>query len=279
MSATVHTFPHMTDIAAWRTHMRARGLADRTITEQTRTVERIAEMIGAQPRDLTAEQLAVWFGHQSISNGSRATYRTALRAFFDYMILVDARPDDPTRKLGKVKLPRRQPRPVSTEHLLTLLISGVRSRTRSMILLGAYEGFRVSEIARVRGEHIDRQSKLIYVNGKGGVETWLPLHPVIDMESRRYPTRGFWFPSYENPGPMRAKSVSATISQAMGRAGIPGTPHALRHWFGTELRRAGVDLRTVQELMRHASLATTAIYTQVDDGEKREALNSLPLVA
>lgn len=279
MSATVHTFPLMTDIAAWRTHMRARGLAERTIAEQTRTVERIAEMIGTRPRNMTADQLAVWFGHQSFSNATRATYRTALRAFFDYLILVDVRLDDPTRKLGKVKLPRRQPRPISTDHLFTLLASGVRRRTRSMILLGAYEGFRVSEIAQVRGEHIDRHSKLIYVKGKGGVEAWLPLHPVIDLESRRYPTRGYWFGSYQNSGPMRAKSVSATISQAMGRAGIPGTPHALRHWFGTELRRAGVDLRTVQELMRHANLATTAIYTQVDDGEKQEALNSLPLVA
>jgi integrase/recombinase XerD len=260
--------------------MRARGLAERTITEQTATVARISRDCATTPITLTTDDLAEWFATRTLSNGSRSTYRTALRAWFDYLILNDIRTDDPTRKLGKLKAARYSPRPMSTDHLRVLLDSGIRTRTRSMILLGAYEGFRVSEIANMRGEYIDRHSQRIYVRGKGGREDWLPMHPVIDLESRRYPSRGLWFPSYELAGqPMRAKSVSATISQAMGRAGIPGTPHALRHWFGTELRRSGVDLRTVQELMRHANMATTALYTQVDDGEKLDALTHLPLVA
>ena len=63
---------------------------------------------------------------------------------------------------------------MTTDHLRALLNSGIRRRTRTMVLLGAYEGFRVSEIARVRGEHIDGQSQRIYVRGKGGREDWLP---------------------------------------------------------------------------------------------------------
>ena len=280
MSALVFTFAPVAELQRWRTHMRARGLAERTISEQTATVARISRDCQVPPLLLSSDDLAEWFGARSLSNGSRSTYRTALRAWFDYLMLSDIRTDDPTRKLGRLKATRYLPRPMTTEHLRRLLNSGIRSRTRTMVLLGSYEGFRVSEIARVRGEHLDRQSQRIYVRGKGGREDWLPLHPVIALESRRYPSRGLWFPSYELAGqPLRAKSVSATVSQAMGRAGIPGTPHALRHWFGTELRRSGVDLRTVQELMRHANMATTALYTQVDDGEKLDALTHLPLVA
>lgn len=263
----------------WALHMRARGLSERTIAEQTATVARIATDLGVFPIDLTTDQLAVWFAGKDLSVGSRATYRVALKAWFDYLILADLRLDDPTRKLGKVRTIRNQPRPMQTAHLTALLQSGIRRRTRSMILLSAYQGFRVSEIARVRGEHVDRVTKHLYVKGKGGREDWLPLHPVIEMEARRRPPRGLWFPSYTIPGPVLGKSVSRVISDAMSRAGIPGTPHALRHWYGTELRRAGVDLRTVQELMRHANLATTAIYTQVDDREMSDALRLLPEVA
>lgn len=282
MSATVHTFPSVTELHPWITHMRARGLSERTIIEQSATVARIARECGALAGALTTEQLADWFASKQfvISDGTRSTYRVALSAWFNYLNLQDIRADDPTRKLGKPKLVRRQPRPLTTNHVRALLDSGIRTRTRTMVLLAAYEGFRACEIARIRGEHVDRRSKLIYVRGKGGFEDWLPLHPVIDLESRRYPARGLWFPSHTLKGqPMRAKSVSATVSQAMGRAGIPGTPHALRHWFGTELRRAGVDMRTVQKLMRHANLSTTAQYTAVDDVEMDAAINLLPSVA
>lgn len=280
MSGSIHTFPHMDTLRPWATHMRARGLSERTISEQTATVARIADDCGTPAIRLSVDQLAGWFAARALAPGSRATYRTALRGWFDYLILIELRADDPTRKLGRIKLPRYQPRPILTEHLMQLLHSGIRHRTRSMVLLAAYQGFRVSEIAALRGEHVDRIGGRIWVRGKGGVESWLPMHGVIELESKRYPSRGLWFPSYTLARqPMRAKSVSATMSQAMARAAIPGTPHALRHWFGTQLLRAGADMRTVQTLMRHASLATTAVYTLVDADQQRHALDLLPMVA
>jgi site-specific recombinase XerD len=70
--------------------------------------------------------------------------------------------------------------------------------------------------------------------------------------------------------------VSCAISIAMRRVGVPSTAHGLRHWFGTWLVRSGTDLRTAQTLLRHASLATTAIYVEVADDARRAAVLRLP---
>jgi integrase/recombinase XerD len=75
---------------------------------------------------------------------------------------------------------------------------------------------------------------------------------------------------------MLGKSVSSSISNVMDRAGIPGTPHALRHWFGSALREAGVDSLVIKELMGHESLATTTIYVDVPLKQRTAAVDLLP---
>jgi site-specific recombinase XerD len=74
---------------------------------------------------------------------------------------------------------------------------------------------------------------------------------------------------------VHAKSVSSIIGMAMRRAGVVGTPHSLRHWYGTTLLEDGADLRTVQELLRHKSVATTQIYTRVPDARRTAAVARL----
>ena len=91
------------------------------------------------------------------------------------------------------------------------------------------------------------------------------------------PAIDWWFPSPLDPGrPIRRDSVSTAIGQVMRRAGVDGTAHQLRHWYATELLHSGTDIRVVQTLMRHASLATTAQYAAVDDDQQREAVHRLP---
>jgi len=151
-----------------------------------------------------------------------------------------------------------------------------------MILLGAYAGLRVGEIAKIRGEDVDLITRSITVTGKGDKRRDIPLHPVRQHLATQMPPRLWWFPTwvgnarYAAGGPMLGNSVSAVISKTMDRTGIPGTPHALRHWFGTALRASGVDSLVIKELMGHESIATTAIYVDVPLTQRTTAIGLQP---
>jgi integrase/recombinase XerD len=190
---------------------------------------------------------------------------------------MDHRTDDPMVKLASPQYPDRVPRPVSDDGLLRLLTTPMHHRTRVMILLAALGGLRVAEIAQVRGEDVEISKPALHVEGKGKRHAWLPLHTLLVDAALTMPDRGWWFPANaRRPGhPVRSKSVSDIIGNAMRRAGTQGTPHGLRHWYGTTLLDDGADLRTVQELLRHRSLATTQIYTKVSDARRNAAVERL----
>ncbi|GJO59102.1 Tyrosine recombinase XerD [Mycobacterium marinum] len=108
-----------------------------------------------------------------------------------------------------------------------------------------------------------------------------PLHNLLVAAALTMPRRGWWFPANgRRPGEhQHSKSVSDIIGNAMRRARILGTPHSLRHWYGTNLVANRADLRTAQTLLRHANLQTTAIYVQVADGKRAEAIDRMSLPA
>lgn len=267
--------------SAWRRHGIAAGHSDRTIDGRIGTVRLLARS-GVDPLTATREDLTLWLSTaksarsgQSVSRSTRATYRSQLRAFYDWLEDTGRRPDDPSSKLPKPRAPRGVPRPVTPAQVQDILACcGHRAAvtTRAYVLLGAYAGLRVHEIAKVRGE--DVVGAVIFVEGKGGSRSSVPLHPLLAELAATMPRRGWWFPS---PPPYSGHvlrcSVSSAIKRAMDRAGVEATPHALRHHYGTEvLRASGGNLRTAQRALRHASVATTAIYTMVSDETLYDAI-------
>lgn len=155
-----------------------------------------------------------------------------------------------------------------------MLSAPMYRRTRVMVLLAAYAGLRVHEIAKVRGE--DQRAGTLRVVGKGGVEAALAIHPMIAGAAMAMPAVGWWFPAPGGEGPLTPNGVTTTVGRTMRRAGVSGTAHSLRHWYATAQLRAGVNIRVVQENMRHASLASTQLYTAVDDQERRAGIMALP---
>jgi site-specific recombinase XerD len=270
--------PSETDpLTRWVQRMRAEGLSKRTVTDWPAIVRRAARFAGADPSAFTTDKVVDYLADLP-SAGTRQTYFTALRAWHYWLIDEGVRDDDPMARLRRPRAPRGEPHPVATGHLEVLLGSNVRRRTRTAVLLAACQGLRVHEVVKVRGEDVDLIGGRLRTVGKGGVDRWKPLHPLVAAEARDYPRRGYWFPSHVHHGrPIRSDSLSAVISRAMKRVDVPGTAHSLRHWYGTELVRGGANLRTVQKLMRHASVATTQIYTLVDDDQQRAAVLRLPV--
>lgn len=271
-AAGLATFPLLREWELWQFAARR---SERTINERLRVIAQFAHEADLEPARAQPIDVIRWLGqHSEWSASTAATYHSYLRAWFSWLCLMDYRADNPMVKLSAPKYPDRVPRPVSDDALIQLLTARMHHRTRVMIMLAALAGLRVSEIARVRGEDLDLTRPAIFVTGKGNRRAMLPLHPLLTEAALTMPRRGWWFPANaRRPGHhVHGKGVSDIIGGAMRRAGVRGTPHSLRHWFGTTLLDDGADLRTVQELLRHKSVATTQIYTKISDEKRSDAV-------
>lgn len=266
-------------IDAWTLTMQAQGLSQATITERTRLIHQLARTTGTDPAALTPHTLTAFLAAIDSPVTADAYYSIA-RAWCSWLVRAGHRDDDPTMRVPRPRVPPARPRPITRPQLDTLLATPLRQDTRTKILLAAYAGLRIHEIAKIRGEDIDPAGGTLTVTGKGGRTDLLPAHPVILTQAASYPRRGLWFPSPTRPGQhVTAQTVGTVIARALRRAGIDATAHQLRHFFATSLLEAGVDSRIVQTLMRHASLATTGRYLGVTLTQQRAALDSLTIVA
>jgi integrase len=260
-------------VSVWRTWQLAQSLSARTVTERISVVDRLSAWAGTAPQAVTVEQIAGWLAEGGDwAPRTRWTYHGALVAWFNWLQTQGHRDDSPMRYIGRPRRPRSEPRPISDAGLRRLLRTRMRRRTRAMVLLASLQGLRVHEIAKLRGEHCDLVARTMIVTGKGSVTVTMPLHRLVIEHAWLMPRKGFWFPGCDG-GHQRRESVSNTIKSVMVRAGVPGSAHQLRHWFGTALVAADVDLRTTQTLMRHQNLASTAVYTLVADGRRAAGLD------
>ncbi|MBB2892196.1 tyrosine-type recombinase/integrase [Flexivirga oryzae] len=271
-------------LRAFRRHGLASGHSDRTISAREYTIRRLLAA-DLDPLTSSADDLTEWLSTlrdsrtgELVTRSSKATYRAQVRAFFRWLHETGRRDDDPTSRLPRPRAQRGVPRPLSVaqvEQLLKACDDPRAAWTRAYVSLAAFAGLRVHEIAKIRGQ--DVRGGRLFVRGKGGHEALLPMHPLLVELAERMPDTGWWFPTSSQLGHVHRCSVSTAIKRAMDRAGVPGTPHALRHFYGTQvLKSSGGNLRTTQQAMRHVSIQSTAIYTLVDDAALTHAIGGIP---
>ena len=220
---------------------------------------------------LTADNLQTWLGRPDLSRWSRATYFSNLKDFCTWLHASGRISSNPADELKSPTRPKSLPRPLS-EAEAELVLANVTGRTRDWILLAMLAGLRAHEIAKIRGEDVTAEG--IYVEGKGGTRASIPTHPELWLMAQRYPRKGYWFPG-RFEGAINRTTISTQVGNEFRELGISGSIHRCRHVYGTRLLRAGVNIRTVQQLMRHASLQTTANYTAVSEDEMRAAIHTL----
>lgn len=263
-------------LSSFAAYQRSKGLADTTVRNRASILRTLTQRTGRPLLELTLADLREHVGRKGIQPGSRRTERGAIVAFYTFTHAEGLTAQNPAQRLDPITAPKGEPRPFTKEQVDAMLNSGAYWRTRAMILLGYYQGFRVSQIARVHGHDIDLTGSTIRTVGKGSKDGILPLHPVIRKLAMMMPADGWWFPARGGRiGHVTGASVTNLITLAKKRAGILDphlTPHSLRHAFGTDLVESGVDIRVIQELMMHASLATTQIYTGVSATRKRDGI-------
>lgn len=266
-------------IVRHRAHMEGAGRSERNITDRVKVLTRLDRELPLGLLEATVEELEDWLAKPCWSNQTKATYYGHIVGFYRWA--ADPRRNrhlsyDPSVSLTRARVPRTVPRPV-TDDELTLVLDRAQGRYRVYCLLAAYAGLRCISIADLRREDITEEA--VAVRGKGGKRTLIPTHPEIWRSVRDFPAGPVALRASGLPA--TAKDVSIYTSEHLNRVLGPNkiTLHRLRHWFATALLRQGVNLRVVQELLMHASLETTAIYTEVTGEERRLAVGTLPALA
>lgn len=289
------TWDHaLTDL---RMHLKLeRSLSDRTVEAYLRDVGKLRVYAEAQqpalsPKDITLEDLQA-FITATVKQGAKATsqarYLSALRVFYRSLLREKEVASDPTELLQSPRLARKLPVFLSVDEINAMIAAIDMSRTlahrdKAMIEALYSCGLRVSELCGLRRSWLHFGAGFIRVVGKGDKERLVPIGPeamacittYMDQERVHLPHR----PKAEDivflnarGGGLSRMSVFNLVKKLAVKAGVRKTisPHTFRHSFATHLVEGGADLRAVQEMLGHASITTTEIYTHLD----REYLRS-----
>jgi integrase/recombinase XerC len=216
---------------------------------------------------------------EGIGNSSAARELSAMKAFLIFA-REQAGIDTAPPRLRGPRVKKGLPRPVTPDEAINLATAvdddaaepwiGARDRAVLMLLYGA--GLRIAEALSLTGAALPLAETLM-VTGKGGKQRIVPLLPIVREAVADYLAKSPWPAGRDDPlfrGAKGGRLSQGMVQKAMMRAriglGLPpsATPHALRHSFATHLLGAGADLRSLQELLGHASLGSTQIYTKVD---------------
>lgn len=219
----------------------------------------------------TTQEIAEWLAENPTwKPATRRSARSALTTYFGWARRNGHRVDDPAAETMAVRVPMPPPKPVP-ESLLSDALAKAPERVRLMLLLGAFAGLRRAEIAGLHADHIDLEVGQLRITGKGSKTRLLPVHPTLLQHLERVKASGgYAFPSRDG-GHLAPTTVGRLVKPYLGKL----STHALRHRFASQVHANSHDLRAVQDLLGHSSLATTQRYLQVTDEQKSAAVLSL----
>ncbi len=262
-------------------------LAENTVSAYRRDLQRLLEWLG--PRripQLTIRDLADyagWLHDQRLAPASIARHIVTLRMFFKYLQLEGVLDENLAELLGSQKLWERIPKVLTPEHVERFLTAPRRQdpyywRDRALLELLYASGCRASELSHLLLRNVHLAERYSICHGKGNKQRVTPLghkaveaiQSYLDHERPRLVEISGGTPEWlllsRRGWRLRREAIWELVKKYARRAGISSdvSPHTLRHSFATHLLAGGADLRQVQEMLGHASIATTQIYTHVD---------------
>jgi len=276
----------------WHDHLtRERRRSPHTVRAYVATAHRLIFFLaghlgdsvdGAALAALTAADLRAFLTvrrAEGLGNASAARELSAVRGFLAFAAAETGREAPPPRLKGP-KVPRSVPRPVSPDEAVSLAEEAAEAasapwlaaRDLAVLLLLYGSGLRVAEALGLTGAALPL-GEAIVVTGKRGKTRIVPLLAPVKAAIEAYLALSPWPAAKDAPlfrgargGPLRGEIVRRAVARARRALGLSerATPHALRHSFATHLLGRGADLRALQELLGHASLSSTQIYTAVD---------------
>ena len=275
-------------LGAWHDHL-ALGLrrSPHTVRAYHKAAERLLTRLDLSDwdavADVTATRLRTHLASRrsdGLSNASAARELSALKGFIAFAQTQAGRAVSEAPRLRGPRIKKGLPRPVTPDEAAGLADTvealasedwiGARDRAVLLLLYGA--GMRIAEALSLTAAALPLGEQLT-VTGKGGKQRVVPILPIVRDAVADYVTRCPWTLPKDEPlfrgakgGALSQGMVQRATARARKALGLPdtATPHALRHSFATHLLGAGADLRSLQELLGHASLGSTQIYTKVD---------------
>jgi len=275
-------------LAIWRAHLADnRRRSPHTVRAYGDAAARLMAALGcadwADVARVEAHHLRVHLAArraEGLGNASTARELSALKAFIAFARAQAGDPDPAAPRLRGPRIKKGLPRPVTPDEAVNLtdMVDGlagdgwIGARDRAVLLLMYGSGLRIAEALSLKGSDAVLGDVLL-VTGKGGKQRAVPILPITRAAVAAYARScPYPLPASEplfrgaKGGPLSPGMVQRAMAQARRALGLPdtATPHALRHSFATHLLSAGADLRSLQELLGHASLGSTQIYTRVD---------------
>ena len=275
-------------IAAWGDHLTdSRRRSPHTVRAYTAAAARLIEATSARDwtaiAALDAGALRLQLARrraEGLGNASTARELSAIKAFIAFARAQAGVGDEHAPRLRGPRIKKGLPRPVTPDEAVLLAATvaedaradwiGARDRAVLLLLYGA--GLRIAEALALTGADLPL-GEVLRVTGKGGKPRQVPLLPLVKAAVEDYLAKAPFAPARDaalfrgaRGGPLSQGMVQKAMARARIMLGLPATatPHALRHSFATHLLGAGADLRSLQELLGHASLGSTQIYTKVD---------------
>ncbi|MCP4116039.1 MAG: tyrosine recombinase XerC [Desulfobacteraceae bacterium] len=211
---------------------------------------------------------------KGISKRTIARRLSALRSFFDYLITVGRLGDNPADGVATPKFAKSIPHFLTVDDMFRLLDSigsdtPLEKRNRALFELFYSTGMRVSEMSNLDVRDLDEENHLVRVQGKGNKERIVPMgdRALSAIQDYRMAVGSGHGPLFLNRDKNRLSdgSIRNILAKLVKTCGlnVPVSPHTLRHSFATHMLDSGADLRGIQEILGHASLSTTQVYTHV----------------
>lgn len=264
--------------------------APRTVEAYRRDLAALEAHLGRSPATAGAEDIEGWLADlraRGQAPSSIARRAAAARSFYRHLVALGERADNPAAEVDLPRRRRRLPRSLSLGEVERLIDAANGTTPRSLrdralveLLYGA--GLRVSEAVGLERGGVDLEGRTVRCVGKGDKERVVPLGSQAVEALRRYLARGRpYLDRRHRPelflnaqgGPLTRAGAFLVLRRVAAKAGLDPErihPHLLRHSFATHLLEGGADLRSVQEMLGHADLATTELYTHVSDRRRRE---------
>jgi integrase/recombinase XerC len=262
-----------------------RGLSPRTVDAYRRDLQRFSDELEgndiADPGRVSEHDVRRFIARLHRQGlGSRSIQRllSALRSFYRWLMREGLADHNPAASVKAPKVRRKLPGTLDTDAIARLLDirddSPLARRDKAMMELFYSSGLRLSELAGLRWDMIDTASGLVRVRGKGNKTRVVPLGSYAAEALQKWRQVRGQFAGFDEPAvfvssrgrPISTRTIQSRIVHWARRQGLPQKvyPHLLRHSFASHVLESSGDLRAVQELLGHADISTTQVYTHLD---------------